>query len=255
MGNKVAPPSEDEKKSQHGPYLTKMFDILKEQKSERVHEMYLGMRRIIQANAGNGIILEKEETKGVALGLVVGEKEHKPKNHWRSEYWAGNKNVRVYSVLKITTSPWHYYIFWDIATMKPSWIYTIQNVEASDAMLINMHGVLASWMIMQGDQFTIDHFKQLRADYPTYNEMNHVTTKWKELVEAKAGDQTLAYFEQLKKEKEEKEAEEAAKAFQKEEKMLAKKSKSQPNLAKSIKAEEKGKPLTKAKSEGKLGKK
>lgn len=102
MGNKVSPPTEEEKKSHHAPFLIKMFEILKEQKSERCAEMFQGMRRIIQANQPNGKIQEKEE-KGLAIGLVVGEKEHKEKQHWRSEYWAGNKNVRLVSIQKYTS--------------------------------------------------------------------------------------------------------------------------------------------------------
>jgi hypothetical protein len=158
MGNKVSP-TDDESKSHHGPYLQKMCEVLKELKQSYVEEMYNGIKRIIPLNTKSGDLSQTE------------------KDFWRAEYWCENKNIRyvaaclhlnsmllkkfclalfssssslfcltprLYSILKVSVSPYHYYLLFDknVSPLKPVWVYCIQNVENTESMTVISQYVL-----------------------------------------------------------------------------------------------------------------
>jgi len=216
-----------------------MFDVLKELKQPFVEEMYDGMKRILLANLKSGelpdIIKGKENTE-----------------HWRSEFWCENKNLKCYSILNIKYSATHYFILFDKQTVKPTWVFCTQNPDSLESMTVITQCVLCYWMVLGGDSFTMDHFKRIRADHANQKEINRVCKIYKELIEhdGKVLDRTLDFFGKLDEEKRLREEEER----EKQEAKLAKKSKSSPSLAKKVNLESKDE-LRKAKTAGKLERK
>lgn len=98
----------------------------------------------------------------------------------KAEYWAENKYVRVYSIMKPKFTDFHYYIFFPTrrevedghSNWKAKWIFTNQDKKNDDPKITLRQGLLCTFFILDGDSFSLDHVKKFRHEFDTREAMN-----------------------------------------------------------------------------------